>query len=97
MIGRLHHLVIDCPDPQALARFWSQLLGLPVTYDLPNFVVVAESDTSSGIAFQLVVNYRPPTWPDPDVPQQMHWDVMVDDLDAAGAAATALGARSLWW
>jgi len=23
MIGRLHHLVIDCPDPLALATFYS--------------------------------------------------------------------------
>jgi catechol 2,3-dioxygenase-like lactoylglutathione lyase family enzyme len=32
MIGRMHHVVLDCPDPPALATFYSSLLGLPVTY-----------------------------------------------------------------
>jgi hypothetical protein len=32
MIGRLHHLVIDCPDPLALAAFYSEFLGQPITY-----------------------------------------------------------------
>ena len=29
MIGRMHHVVLDCPDPPALATFYSSLLGLP--------------------------------------------------------------------
>ena len=95
MIGRLHHLVVDCPDPAALADFWSRLLGLPVTYRSPDFVVVAHNDTTSGLAFQLAINWRPPSWPESDVPQQMHWDVMVEDLDVAGKAAVALGATPL--
>jgi catechol 2,3-dioxygenase-like lactoylglutathione lyase family enzyme len=95
MIGRLHHLVVDCPDPAALADFWSRLLSLPVTYGSPDFVVVAPNDTTSGLAFELAINWRPPSWPAPDVPQQMHWDVMVEDLDVAGEAAVALGATAL--
>ncbi len=95
MIGRRHHLVVDCPDPAASAQFWSELLGLPVTYRSPDFVVVAENDTSSGLAFQLAPDHQPPRWPDPDRPQQMHLDVMVDDLDSAAEAVVALGARPL--
>ena len=95
MIGRLHHLVIDCPDPRALAAFWSALLDQPITYDSDHFVVVAASDTSSGLGFQLAPDSRPVTWPEPDVPQQMHLDVMVDDVDAATPRVLALGARSL--
>jgi hypothetical protein len=30
MIGRMHHEVVDCPDPTALAGFYSALRGLPV-------------------------------------------------------------------
>lgn len=52
MIGRMHHVVLDCPDPDALAAFYSALLGLPVTYRDDDWVVVASSDTSSGLAFQ---------------------------------------------
>jgi catechol 2,3-dioxygenase-like lactoylglutathione lyase family enzyme len=96
MIGRLHHVVIDCPDPSALAAFYSDLIGLPVTYRSDDFVVIARNDTSSGVAFQLAPDHRPPQWPDPDRPQQMHFDVMVDDLDAAEPRVLALGARRLF-
>ena len=95
MIGRAHHVIIDCPDPQALAGFYSELLGLPVTYRSDDFVVVARNDTSSGFAFQLAPDHRAPQWPDPAHPQQMHLDVMVDDLDAAEPMVLALGARPL--
>jgi hypothetical protein len=36
--------------------------------------------------------YTPPTWPTQEQPQQMHLDVIVDDLDTAEAAVIALGA-----
>jgi catechol 2,3-dioxygenase-like lactoylglutathione lyase family enzyme len=95
MRARLHHLIIDCPDPRALAAFWSALLGQPVTYDSDDFVVVAESDHSSGLGFQLAPDHVAPTWPDPRVPQQLHLDVMVEDPAAAGPDVVALGARHL--
>ena len=95
MIGRMHHVVIDCPDPAALAAFYSELLGLPVTYASDDFVVVAASDRTSGLAFQLAPEHRPPTWPDDAVPQQIHLDVMVDDVDAAAERVLAIGATRL--
>ena len=95
MIGRLHHVVLDCPDPDALASFYSELVGLPVTYRSADWVVIAKNDTTSGIAFQRAADYQPPQWPDPGRPQQFHLDVMVDDVDAAGRDVLALGAREL--
>ena len=65
MIGRMHHVVIDCPDPAALAEFYSELLGLPVTYRSDDWVVIAKNDTTSGVAFQLAPDHQPPQWPDP--------------------------------
>jgi catechol 2,3-dioxygenase-like lactoylglutathione lyase family enzyme len=94
-VGRLHHLILDCPDPMASARFWSALLGDPITYTDGDFVVVSADTATSGLAFQRAPDQRPPTWPDPAVPQQMHVDVMVDDLATAAAAALDLGARPL--
>ena len=94
-IGRLHHVIVDCPDPYALATFYSRLLGDPITYADDDFVVVARNDRTSGLAFQRAPGGRPPTWPDPAVPQQIHLDVMVDDLDAADRAVQAAGARLL--
>ncbi len=95
MIGRLHHIVLDCPDPGALARFYAELLGWPITWQQPDWVVVAASDRSAGLAFQPVADYQPPDWPDPARPQQLHVDVMVDDLDEAEPLVLALGARRL--
>ena len=40
MIGRLHHVVLDCPNPRLLAQFYSALLGDPITYDSDDWVVV---------------------------------------------------------
>jgi catechol 2,3-dioxygenase-like lactoylglutathione lyase family enzyme len=95
MIGRLHHLVIDCPDPLALATFYAELLGQPITYRSDDFVVVSADDTTSGLAFQLAPDHQPPTWPDPARPQQMHLDVMVEDVAAAGPRVLTLGATRL--
>ena len=95
MIGRLHHVILDCRDPLALASFYSALLGQPVTYSSEDFVVVAANDTSSGLAFQLAPDHQAPTWPDPAVPQQVHLDVMVEDVAAAGPRVLALGAVKL--
>jgi catechol 2,3-dioxygenase-like lactoylglutathione lyase family enzyme len=95
MIGRLHHIVLDCPDPAALARFYSELLGWPISWQQPDWVVVAADQRSSGLAFQPVADYRAPDWPDPAHPQQLHLDVMVDDPDEAEPLVLALGARRL--
>lgn len=95
MIGRMHHLVIDCRDPQSLAEFYSELLGLPVTYSSADWVVIAQNDTTSGIAFQLAPDHQSPRWPDPHHPQQCHLDVMVDDVEAAEPLVLLLGARRL--
>jgi len=95
VIGRMHHVIFDCPDPSALAAFYSELLGQPVTYSSDDFVVVAPNDGTSGLAFQLAPGNLPPTWPEPNVPQQIHLDVMVDDLDVAADQVLAIGARRL--
>jgi catechol 2,3-dioxygenase-like lactoylglutathione lyase family enzyme len=94
-IGRLHHVILDCPDPLALATFYSRLLGTPITYADDDFVVVSASDRASGLAFQRSPDQRPATWPDPAVPQQIHLDVMVEDVPGSAAAVLALGATAL--
>jgi len=43
----------------------------------------------------LAPDTPPATWPDPSVPQQMHLDVMVDDLPDARRRVEQLGARHL--
>ena len=85
-------MILDCADPAALAAFYAELLGQPITYSSDDFVVVAADDTSSGLAFQLAPGHQAPTWPDPASSMQMHLDFDVDDLDATEARVLAAGA-----
>jgi catechol 2,3-dioxygenase-like lactoylglutathione lyase family enzyme len=95
VIGRLHHVVIDSPDPLRLAMFYAELLGSQITYRSDDWVVVSASTQASGLAFQLAPDHQPPRWPDPDAPQQFHLDVMVEDVDASETRVLALGATKL--
>jgi predicted enzyme related to lactoylglutathione lyase len=88
-IARFPSIVIDCPDPGALAAFYGALLDWKVEVS-PGWAEVRTDGQCIG--FQQVEAYTPPRWPAQEVPQQMHFDVIVDDLDAAEAAVLALGA-----
>jgi hypothetical protein len=66
-----------------------------VTYRSRDFVVVFADQTTSGIAFQFAPDHQPPQWPDPTRHQQMHFDVMVDDLAAVASDLISRGARAL--
>jgi hypothetical protein len=90
-IARLRAVVLDCPDPRALARFYRALVGGEVTVDEDDWVALRDGGAVV-LSFQKVDDYRPPAWPDGDPPQQFHIDVTVDDVDAAEAAVLALGA-----
>ncbi len=93
MIGSLEMIVIDCPDPRAMARFYSELVGAEIVgYDEEWTEIAVPGATHPLAAFQQVADYAPPQWPGQSVPQQMHLDVRVGDIDVAEAAVLALGA-----
>jgi predicted enzyme related to lactoylglutathione lyase len=85
-------LVIDCPDPGVLAQFYAALLDWTVEVDDDGSWADARSADGRALSFQRVDGYRRPEWPGQSVPQQMHLDVLVDDLDVAEDATLALGA-----
>jgi predicted enzyme related to lactoylglutathione lyase len=89
-IARFPNFCIDCPDPAALASFYGALLDWKIEPS-PDWVDL-RSDDGQCISFQAVDPYTPPSWPTQERPQQMHLDVIVDDLDTAEAAVIALGA-----
>jgi catechol 2,3-dioxygenase-like lactoylglutathione lyase family enzyme len=95
MIGRLHGIVIDCPDPSGLASFYEELLGMIRVQDDGDWIVIGDAPDRPGLAFVLAEGFKAPTWPDPEVQQQVHFDVFVEDLDAAEVAVLKLGARRL--
>jgi predicted enzyme related to lactoylglutathione lyase len=90
-IARFPSLVLDCDDPGRLATFYGTLLDWKVSDD-GGWAEVRNEAGDQCICFQKVEGYRAPQWPGQDVPQQMHLDVMVLDLDDAEAAVLAIGA-----
>ena len=95
MIGHLETVVIDCPDPRALARFYSELLGMYVVDEEDDWVTIGTDSDAPDLAFQKAPELRPPRWPDPTRPQQFHLDVRVDDIETAEKWALAAGATRL--
>ena len=89
-IARMPVIAIDCPDPGALARFYGAMLDWKIDVSADGASVC--DGNGQCISFHQVGGYMPPTWPTQERPQQMHLDMLVDDLDAAEAAVIELGA-----
>ena len=83
---------IDCAEPTALAEFWAAMLGGDIVFANERTVVVRTA--SLWIAALAVDDYVAPTWPESEVPKQMHLDLAVTDLEESVAMAEQLGARS---
>lgn len=90
-IARLPVVVLDCPDPQVLAEFYAALLDWKVERSDGSWWTI-RAEYGDSLGFQKVEAYTPPQWPGQDLPQQMHLDVAVDDLDVAEDAVLDLGA-----
>src|SRR5687768_3873229 len=80
-----------------LASFYGALLGMAVIDD--GWLRIAKERESK---LQLALDsdgwsdLRPPRWPDPEFPNQMHLDIAVPDLADAAALVTQLGATQLF-
>jgi predicted enzyme related to lactoylglutathione lyase len=98
--------VLDTTDPRGLAEFYRKLFGLqyrpgdePPPPGEPDplgedWLVLRTPAGSPLLAFAQVAVLQPTTWPDDDVPKQMHLDTTVPtvaDLDAQHARVLELG------
>jgi len=104
---RFTQVVLDTTDARGLAEFYRQLLGYryrpgdepPADSDDPrgrDWLVLVTPDGLRSMAFQQVAGLRETTWPDDEIPQQMHLDLTVPtkaELDLQHERAVALGAR----
>ncbi|MFJ9632183.1 VOC family protein [Streptomyces sp. NPDC101175] len=94
-IAELGTVVLDCPDPRALAAFYADVLGGTVKdEDGGDWVDLIVSDGRT-LAFQKAPGHVPPKWPAPGDSQQFHLDLTVEDLDVAERGVLALGATPL--
>jgi len=91
----LRTVVLDCADANALADFYSRLLGWDVTVREPGWALMRSPDGGTGLSFQSEPWYQPPVWPEErgEPEKMLHLDVQVDDLEAAVAHASLAGAR----
>lgn len=102
---KLLHTVLDATAPRELAEFYRRLLGLqyragdePPTDGSPDeadWLVLTDAAGARRLAVQLVERLTPTTWPEPDVPMQLHVDYTVSSPEALQAAkerAVQLGA-----
>jgi catechol 2,3-dioxygenase-like lactoylglutathione lyase family enzyme len=103
---KLLHTVLDTTRPRELAEFYRQLLGLSYrpgdeppgsgTVDEPDWLVLVDSDGARKLAFQKVDRLPRTTWPDHEVPMQLHVDFTVSsrpELHRQRQRAETLGAE----
>ncbi len=99
---------LDTTDLRGLAEFYRELLGLEYrpgdeppadgAADDTDWLVLHEPGGRRVLAVQLVRELTPTTWPEHDVPMQLHMDFTVEsveELERHRARAEALGARLL--
>jgi catechol 2,3-dioxygenase-like lactoylglutathione lyase family enzyme len=102
----LLHTVLDTTEPRRLAEFYRELLGLryrpgddPPADGRPDdadWLVLVDADGTRKLAFQQVERLTRTTWPDHDVPMQLHLDTTVpslEELERQKARALELGAE----
>ncbi|MEU2571747.1 VOC family protein [Streptomyces althioticus] len=92
-VAKVGAVVLDCPDPHALAGFYAAVVG--GTPEGEGDWVDLAVPGGPTLAFQRAEGHVPPRWPAADRSQQFHLDLTVEDLDAAEKEVLALGAKPL--
>ncbi len=89
-------VVFDASDIEAESSFWAGLLGGEVHRDGDWHSIVVDGEWVMGV--QLAPGHVRPHWPttnEQQQQQQVHLDLHVDDLEAAGRRAVELGGRQV--
>ncbi|MFF9277540.1 VOC family protein [Streptomyces griseosporeus] len=92
-VAKLGVVVLDCPDPGALAAFYAEVLGGTVAGE--GDWVDLKVPGGQAMAFQAAEGFVAPRWPSAEHSQQFHLDLTAEDLDAAEEKVLALGAKPL--
>jgi catechol 2,3-dioxygenase-like lactoylglutathione lyase family enzyme len=88
-------VVLDSPDPRALAAFYRDLLGWTIGTQEDKWCTVYDPDkTGVVVSIQFEAEFRRPSWPASADAQQMqsHLDIWAKDLEAAVSFAEQHGA-----
>jgi predicted enzyme related to lactoylglutathione lyase len=90
-------VALDAADIKGLASFYMRILGWEVRDGADDdWITIADpaNPDAAHISFQLAPDHVAPTWPDNTVPQQLHIDFYVDDIEASEKDVLAAGGRS---
>ncbi len=92
-------LAIDCGDAPAVARFYEALLGFKVGELGPRWAQLFDPEGGVHLNIQGEDDYTPPAWPEKagEQAKMMHFEVQVDDLEAAIATALEAGGTEAPW
>ena len=93
-------VAIDCVDVAPVARFYERLLGFRVgDYAPPHWAQLWDPEGGVHLNIQGETAYEAPTWPDQPGEQakMLHFEVEVDDLEAAVALAIDAGGTEAPW
>ncbi len=94
-VPRFGAIVLDCPDPAVLARFYADLLDWQVVEEESDREwVTVRGPGGPQLDFQLAPNHVAPQWPDGQ-PQQAHLDLYVEDVATAHRRVLDLGGTAL--
>jgi hypothetical protein len=86
-VVELAAITIDCGDPARLAAFYAAAFAAEVSHaDDTGAWIHVSADLL--MVVRTVADYRPPTWPDNEVPLQMHFEMWVDDVTRPDALAS---------
>lgn len=97
--GRLVSVTLDCAELAPVVRFYEALLGMERVAESPDWAQLRDPAGGVTLNVQAEAAYQPPVWPErPGEQQKMaHFEVLVDDLDAAVATAVAAGGSEAPW
>jgi hypothetical protein len=89
-VGWIREIVLNCPEPSELAVFWAALLGgEPVEWH-PGWVTLEPPPHGQRLSFQITAD-RLGGAAVPSGPGLVHFDILVDNLDAAHERVVAAG------
>jgi catechol 2,3-dioxygenase-like lactoylglutathione lyase family enzyme len=94
---RIRTVNLDCPDAQAMARFYGGLLGWEPTAVEPDWVLMRHPQDGTGLSFQQTDQYERPAWPEQPGRQQkmLHLEVQVTPSSGEDGYSYADGQNAL--
>ena len=94
-------IAIDCEWAEPMARFYEGLLGFEIRDLGPGGRWAQLFNPNGGVHINIQgdARYQPPRWPEEpgELTKMLHFEVQVDDLEAAVARAVDVGGSEAPW